>query len=129
MGTFSRKALGDAKSPQTGERIKKQLGLTQLPPKLVESLEIERIALTGSDLFIGEGSDITLLIESKKLPNMLRMLEGFQALRGRRQAGRILEVQYTHQVSSDGSTNYYSANPRADLHVRSNSLPARPARS
>lgn len=123
-GHIFTQALGTAKSPETAERIRKQLGLTKLPPKLVESLEIERIALTGSDLFVGEGSDITLLIESKKLPNMLRMLEGIQARRGRKESGRFLGVQYIHQISPDGSTNYFSANPRPDLHVRSTSLAA-----
>jgi hypothetical protein len=91
---------------------------------MIESLEIEHIAVTGSDLFVGEGSDITLLIESKKLPKLLRIVEGFQARRGRKESGSFLGVQYVHQLSPDGSMNYFSANPRPDLHVRSNSLPA-----
>jgi hypothetical protein len=123
-GHIFAQAMGDAKSPETAERIKKQLGLMNLPPKVLESLEIEGIAATGSDLFLGEGSDLTFLIQSKKLPNMLRLLESVQVARGKKEAGQFLGMTYTHQSTPDGSVNNYSANPRPDLHVRSNSLPA-----
>ena len=120
-GHIFTQALGDAKSQVTVERIKKQLGLFQLPAKAVELLEIEGIAVTGSDLFLAEGSDVTVLVHSRKIPALLPLVDGF-AFSGKKVEGKYLDINYAHRTSADGSLNVYSANPRPDLHVRSNSL-------
>ena len=65
-------ALGESRSQATLVRIKKQLGMFELPPAAVESLEIEGIAVAGSDLFLAEGSDVTVLVLSRKVPALLQ---------------------------------------------------------
>jgi hypothetical protein len=117
-------ALGDAKSQVTMERIKKQLGMFQLPAKALDGLEIEGVAVTGSDLFLAEGSDVTLLVQSRQIPALLQLVEPVLKLRGKKEDGKYLDVAYTYFSTPDGALNVYSANPRPDLHVRSNSFAA-----
>ncbi len=124
-GHIFTQALGEAKSQATLERIKKQLGMLELPPTAAEALDIEGIAVTGSDLFLAEGSDVTILVLSKKVPALLQLADGILKLRGNWAKGKHLDIEYTHFTSADGSVNVYAASPRPDLHVRGNSLTAR----
>jgi hypothetical protein len=123
-GHFFTQVLGDACSQQTLERIKKQLGLLQLPPKALEAMQIDGIAATGSDLFFAEGTDITLLVRSRKLAGVVQLFEGALESLGKTESGEYGGFKYTHRRSPDGSLNVYAATPQADLLVRSNSLPA-----
>src|SRR5262249_8694428 len=120
-GHIFTQALGDARSQVTIERIKKQLGLFHLPQKSLDALQIDAVAVTGSDLFLAEGSDVTLLVQSKKLPALLQLVEDVSDLRGTKEEGRYLDIGYTHLSTPDGALNVYSATPRPDLHVRSKS--------
>src|SRR5262249_26037401 len=76
-----------------------------------------------SDLFLSEGSDVMLLVQGRQVQAVQRLIDG---LRGTDNAekGEHVGIAYTHRRSADGSLNVYSANPRDDLHVRGNSLPA-----
>ncbi len=123
-GHIFTQALGDARSQTTVERIKKQLGLFKLPAQVGAILEIEGIAVTGSDLFLAEGSDVTVLIQGRKVNAAMQLAEGFSTVLGKKEEGKFLEIAYTHGWTPDGDLNVYFANPRPDLHVRSNSLAA-----
>jgi len=114
--------LGEGGSQATVERIKKQLGLFQLPPEVLEALKVEGVALAGSDLFVGEGSDVTILIQAKGGVGPLADIA--LRLRGKEEKGEHVGIAYGHYTSADGVLNAYVANPRPDLHVRGNSLPA-----
>jgi hypothetical protein len=116
-------ALGEARAQATAERIKKQLGLLHLPPEALDAIPVDAVALTGSDLFLGEGSDVTLLVQSRQVQGLQRLIDG---LRGtdRTEQGEHAGIRYTHRRSADGSLSVFVAYARDDLHVRSNSLPA-----
>src|SRR5262249_1112973 len=66
-------ALGDARSQLTVERIQRQLGLFQLPPKALEAIQVDAVAVTGSDLFLSEGSDVTILVQGKGVAGLLAL--------------------------------------------------------
>ena len=122
-GHLFTQALGQARSQQTIERIKAQLGVAGLPPEAVAALSIDGIALAGSDLFLAEGSDVTFLVHSKTVPSLVRLVDGLKP-GVRREDGKHRDFAYTRQTTADGTLNVYAATPRPDLHVRSNSLAA-----
>ncbi|HVK07299.1 MAG TPA: DUF1559 domain-containing protein, partial [Gemmataceae bacterium] len=122
-GHLFTQALGEAKSQLTVERIKGQLGLGGLPPKALDALAFEGVALTGSDLFLGEGSDVTLLVHSKTVPALVRLVDGLRP-GVKREDGTYRDIAYTRQTTADGSVNVYVATPHPDLHIRGNCLPA-----
>jgi hypothetical protein len=122
-GHIFTQALGEAKSQLTIERIKGQLGLAGIPPRALESLNVEGIALTGSDLFLGEGSDVTVLVHSRTVPALVRLVDGLKAGM-KKEDGKHRDFAYVRQTSADGALNVYVATPHPDLHIRSNSLPA-----
>ena len=113
-GHIFTQALGEAKSQTTIERIKKQLGVSG------QKVEVDGIAIAGSDLFLAEGSDVSLLVQSQKQA-LLKLLDIGNG-RDLREQGEFNGIPYVHRWSRDGRLNVYSANPRPDLHVRSNSL-------
>ena len=47
-------ALGEARSQLTVERIRQQLGFIHLPPKSLETIQVDAVAMTGSDLFLAK---------------------------------------------------------------------------
>ena len=121
-GHIFTQALGDARSQDTMTRIRRQLGLTGLAPELIDTLGVESIAITGSDLFLSEGSDITLLVQGRNMVAFVKQLEVIKD--GKVIEGEHVGLKYTHRATADGSVNVFTANPRADLHVRGNSRPA-----
>ncbi len=121
-GHIFTQAFGEARSQDTMTRVKRQLGLTGLAPELIDRLGVESIAVTGSDPFLTEGSDVTLLVQGRNIVAFVKQLEALQV--GKAVDGEHVGLKYTHRTTPDGNVNVYSAIPRADLHVRGNSLPA-----
>ena len=85
------------------------------------------VALTGSDLYFREGTDVTLLFAVKQ-PEVFKLrMDGFleSAAKSRpdavRSTGKILGVDYVAVSTPDRAISAWSAYPRANLHVRSNS--------
>ncbi|HEX4610982.1 MAG TPA: DUF1559 domain-containing protein, partial [Urbifossiella sp.] len=113
--------LGDARSQQTADRLKTQLGLTGLPPEAFDRLGVDAVAVVGSDPFVAEGSDVTLLVRGRDIAALAKLAE---AGAGRSEPGEHVGIRYTHRTAPDGGVDVYTASPRPDLHVRGNSLPA-----
>ena len=91
---------------------------------------VEEVALTGSDLFFREGSDVTMLFRVKQ-PEVFRLrMDGFleAAAKSRpdavRSTGKIGAIDYVSVTTPDRAIHAFSAYPRPDLHVRSNSKAA-----
>jgi hypothetical protein len=126
-GHIFAQALGDASSPVTVERIKRQLGIFPLPPKALEAIPVEGVAVCGSDLFLSEGSDVTVVVQSKKLSSLTTLFGSLIATlnqRGKMSDGTYVGIAYQHFTTPDGTVNVYYADVKSELHVRSNSLPA-----
>src|SRR5207247_4701280 len=75
---LSNQATRDARSQQAGERLKSQLAL-ETNPLLRPSydLVVEGVAVTGSDLFFREGSDVTLVFKAKQPGGLKAHMDGF----------------------------------------------------
>src|SRR5436190_12824561 len=122
---------GSARSQQVADRLKRQL-VVETNPLLRQfyDLVVEEVALTGSDLFFNEGSDLTMLFRFKQPVVFKTRMDGFlkaaeKADAGvRRSTGKSGSIDYVHLTNADRSVHVYSAYPEANLHVRSNSLPA-----
>jgi len=120
---------GAARSQQLAERLKKQLVVETNP--LLRSfydLVVEEVAATGSDLFFNEGSDLTMLFKFKQPAVFKTRMDGFLLAAEKadskiaRSTGKIGGVDFVHLTNTDRSIHVYSAYPKPDLHVRSNSL-------
>jgi hypothetical protein len=120
-GHIFTQALGDARSGQTAERVKAQLGLLGLSPETLDKLGVEAVAVVGSDPFISEGSDVTLLVKGRNIAALAKLVEGSG---GKAESGEHVGIKYTHRFTPDGKVNAFAASPAPDLHVRGNSLPA-----
>ncbi len=119
---------GQAGSQDAEVRIKRQLGIEGIPAVLIDALGLEAIALTGSDLYLADGSDVTLLIQGQNVVKLRAWAEkeigpaGGRGAAVTRTDGTYLDVRYTEIKSGSGDLHAYVADPRPDLHVRSNSL-------
>ena len=128
---LSHQANKDARSQQIGERLRKQLVIESnkaLRP-LYDGI-VEDVALTGSDLFFGEGSDVTMIFRLKQ-PELFRpRMDGFlaKAAKERKDAKRSVDeylgVRYEHLTTPERDLHVFSAYPEANIHVRSNSKAA-----
>lgn len=121
-------ARRDARTQQIGERLRRQLVLkTNRLLRPFYDTVVEEAALTGSDLFAAEGSDVTLLFRAKQPDVLRKRMDGFldEALKARRDAkrreGEYLGVPYVHVSTPERDIHVFSAYPEAGLHVRSNS--------
>jgi len=122
---------GEARSQQVGDRLKRQLVVETNPlVRPFYDLVVEEVAMTGSDLFFNEGSDLTLLFRFKQPVVFKARMDGFlQAAEKadanvKRSKGKSNGVEYVHLANADRTVQVYSAYPEANLHVRSNSLAA-----
>ncbi len=121
----------EARSHKTGERLKRQLALeTNQQSQQFYDLEVEEVAVTGSDPFLREGGDVSLLFRVRS-PDLFRTrMESFlaDAERSRPDAkrgeGKYLGVKYTKLTTPDREVNVFAAYPAPGLSLRSNSLPA-----
>jgi hypothetical protein len=123
-------ARREARTQQIGERLRRQLAVeTNRLLRPVYDTVVEEVAVTGSDLYLGEGSDVTLLFRTKQPEVFKARMDGFlaDAAKGRdvkRTEGEYLGVPYVHLTSPDRTVHVFSAYPEPNLHVRSNSKAA-----
>ncbi|HVJ82375.1 MAG TPA: hypothetical protein VNC50_15000, partial [Planctomycetia bacterium] len=119
----------DATTQNVGQRLKAQLAIETTPLlRPFYDLVVESVAITGSDLYVREGSDVTLIFRLRT-PDVFRArMDGFldSAAKANPTARRTDSayggVAYRGLVSADRRVSVYSAYPSANLHVRSNSL-------
>ncbi len=121
-------AFQEARTSDISSRIQTQLALEVSPAlKPFLDLAVEEVAVTGSDLYVREGSDVTMIFRFKQPANFRPRMDDMLARAGknrpdvRRIAGQYLGVEFVHLETPDRSVNVYSAYPAGDLHVRSNS--------
>jgi hypothetical protein len=121
-------AQREARSQRVGDRLRKQLAVqTNRALRPFYDLVVDEVAVTGSDLFVREGSDVTLLFRVKQPEVFKPRMEKFLANArqdnpgAKRSAGNYLGVDYVHVETPDRAVCVYAAYPRPDLHVRSNS--------
>jgi hypothetical protein len=125
---FFNQSSREARSQLTGERLKKQLAVeSSRLSRLVGDEVIDELAVTGSDLFYGEGSDVTLLFRLKQ-PEVFKtaldgMLNRAEKARpdARRSEGTFQGIPFVHLATPDRDICVFIAYPRPDLHIRSNS--------
>jgi len=118
----------EARSQLSAERLKRQLAVeTDGLLRPFYDLVVQEVAVTGSDLFWREGSDVTLLFRFQQ-PDVFKLqmdsflIKAQQSLPdAHRSEGEYLGVRYVHVASPDRAVHVFSAYPAPDLHVRSNS--------
>ena len=128
---FFTQAAKSAQSQRAGERVKAQLAMQTDPlARPFYDLVVSEVALTGSDLYFREGTDVTLLFAVKQ-PEVFKLrMDGFleAAAKSRpdavRSTGKILGIDYVAVSTPDRAISAWSAYPRPNLHVRSNSKAA-----
>ncbi len=121
----------NARDQRTGERIKTQLAIQTDPlTRPFYDLVVEEAAITGGDIFFREGSDVTMLFQLKQPEVFKARMDGFLAAAEKsrpdavRSTGKIGEVQYVSVATPDRAICAFSAYPKPNLHVRSNSKAA-----
>jgi hypothetical protein len=122
-------ASQEARTQLVGEKLKKQLAVeTQPLLRPFYNMVVEEAAVTGSDLYVREGSDVTLLFRFKQPTVFKARMNGFldRAQKSqpdaRRSEGSILGVRYVQVSTPDRAVHVFSAYPQENLHLRSNSL-------
>ena len=121
-------AAKSAKTHHTSQRLKRQLAVQTDPlTRPFYDMVVDEAAITGSDLYLREGSDVTMLFSIKQ-PEVFRFrMDGFlnAAAKSRpdavRSTGQIEGVDYVSVTTPDREISVFSAYPKPDLHVRSNS--------
>ncbi|MCY2989735.1 MAG: DUF1559 domain-containing protein [Planctomycetota bacterium] len=118
----------EARSQLVGDRLKQQLALeTSGLLRPFYDLVVEDVAATGSDLFLREGSDVTVLFRFRQAAVFKPQMELFldKAAKSqpdaRRSQGECLGVPYEHVTSPNRAVHVFAAYPQPNLHVRSNS--------
>jgi hypothetical protein len=122
-------AAQEARTHLVGDRLKRQLAVetTKVLRPFYDAV-VGEVAVTGSDLFLREGSDVTLLFRVKQPEVFKARMNGFLSNAekanpdARRTEGEHLGVKYVRVATPDRGVHVYSAYPAPDLHVRSNSL-------
>jgi hypothetical protein len=123
---------GEATDARLRQRLQTQLGLGSAAAQMSDSRAsgvLGGVAITGSDLFVNEGSDVTMLFQVNQSRLFRRYVDQSlattaRASGARRLTGSIAGVRYLHLVTDDRKLCVYVADPSPDLHVRSNSLVA-----
>lgn len=120
--------IGNATTSLTSSRLKTQLAIQTDPiTRPFYDMVVEEIAITGSDLYFRAGSDTTVLFAVKQPQVFQLRMDGFldAAEKSRpgavRTTGNVLGVPYVSVSTPDRSISVFSAYPKPDLHVRSNS--------
>lgn len=120
-----------ATDAKTTERCETQLAIRTTPALApLYDAAVAEVAVTGSDLFLGMGSDVTVLFAVKQPEVFRRQMDAFLAEAersqpgARRTTGKLAGVEFVHVAAPDRRVHVYSCWPRPDLHVRSNSQPA-----
>lgn len=124
-------AVREGRTQRAAERLQEQLAVQHnaLVRRFLDHV-VGEVAVTGSDLYLREGSDVTLIFQLKEPKIFRARMDAFlkQAQqkypRAKTREGEYLGISYVHVGTSEREVNVFSAYPRPDLHVRSNSLPA-----
>lgn len=115
----------------TEERLRTQLAIDTNPlARPFYDLVVKEIAITGSDPFVAEGSDVTLLFQFEQPAVFQAQME--QYLKKAERSGsdvkrtelKVQGIAVTHVASPDRRVQVYSAYPADGIHVRSNSFVA-----
>ena len=124
-------AYREARTQNVGERIKRQLALeTEATLRPFYDLVVKEVAVTGSDPFAREGSDVTILFQLKQPEIFKARMESFLVnaekahADAKRSTGQILGVDYVQLETPDREVSVFAADPAPDIHVRSNSKAA-----
>src|SRR5438093_522730 len=122
-------AMQEARTQKIGEHLKTQLAIETTPLlRPFYDLVVSEAAVTGSDLFLREGSDVTLLFRFKQPQVFKARMDSFLVSAAKAHASAkktsdsYLGVDYVHLGTPDRELDVYAAYPAPDLHVRSNSL-------
>ena len=115
----------------TEQQLKQQLAIETNPlARPFYDLVVKEIVLTGSDPFVIEGSDVTLLFRFDQEPVFRIQMEAYLKSAQSNFAGVVRSegewqgIPYVHLTTPDRRVHVFSAYPQKGLHVRSNSLPA-----
>ncbi|NQU20576.1 MAG: hypothetical protein HQ567_04785 [Candidatus Nealsonbacteria bacterium] len=123
-----KQATKSARTQQSSKRMKTQLAIkTNALVRPFYDMVVDEVAITGSDLYFREGSDVTMLFAIKQ-PEVFRLrMDGFLADAQKwrddavRSTGKIEGVEYVQVATPDREIHVFSAYPTEKLHVRSNS--------
>ena len=124
-------AWQEARTQLFATRIHQQLAVETSPllRPFYDSV-VTDVAVTGSDLFAREGSDVTLLFRFKQSELFHARMDSFLTRAekshadARRSEGEYQGVRYIEVSTPDRSVHVFSAYPDPDLHIRSNSRTA-----
>lgn len=110
-----------------GERLRRQLAIETTPLlRPFYDQVVERVALTGSDPYLREGTDLTVLFALRQ-PQLFRarmqtfLQEARQRPGARSETFDLAGVTVEHVATPDRAVHVFAADPSPDLHVRSNS--------
>ncbi|MEZ6056953.1 MAG: hypothetical protein R3C01_09625 [Planctomycetaceae bacterium] len=122
-------ATNEARGSNFSGRLKQQLAIeTNSLLRPFYDLAVSEVAMTGSDLYCREGSDVTLLFGVRQRLLFDQRMQGFlkNAQENNsdceRKEGEYRGVKYVHLATPDRRVSVIAADPREDLHIRSNSL-------
>lgn len=112
----------------TEDRLRTQLAIDTNPlARPFYDLVVKELAITGSDPFVAEGSDVTLLLQFEQPAVFEAQMEQYlkkaeqSTSDVRRTELMILGTAVTHVASPDRRVHVYSCYPAAGIHIRSNS--------
>lgn len=121
----------EAKTQLVGDRLREQLAVEETPElRPFYDAVVDEVAIVGSDLFVREGSDVTMLFHAQQPPLLRAKMDQFLAKAENsrddavRTEGNYQGVDYVHVTTPDRRVHVYSAYPKPELHLRSNSLEA-----
>jgi len=120
-------AFREANSRLIGERIKGQLAVqTNRALAPLYDLVVQDVAVAGSDLYVGEGSDVTLIFRIRNERLFKGRMDGFlddaaKLPDAKRTAGTYRGTAFTHITAPGRAVHVFAAYPKPDLHIRSNS--------
>ena len=128
---FLNQSFREARTQNFGERLKQQLAIeTSALTRPFYDLVVEDIAITGSDLFVREGTDVSLIFRLKQPEVFRTQMDGYLSKAEkarpdvRRTAGTYLGVEYVQLASPERDISAISAYPKPNVCVRTNSLAA-----
>jgi len=124
-------SIQEARSQQVGERLKRQLAIKTEPLfRPVYDAIVGEVAITGSDPFVAEGSDVTMVFRIKQESLFRARMDGFlaEAAKSRSDVKRTTAdfqgISYVHLETPDREIHVFSAYPKPGWHVCSNSRAA-----
>lgn len=128
---FLNQSFREARTQNFGERLKRQLALeTSALTRPFYDTVVEDIAITGSDLFVREGTDVSLIFRLKQPEIFKTQMDSYlsKAEKSRsdvkRTTGNYLGVEYVQLASPEREISVVSAYPKPNVCIRANSLAA-----